>query len=48
MSVITFVNVDRKEIAQTMSVAALASCMGIEQWKIVFLMKTKRVKLVNL
>ncbi len=30
MSVITFVNVDRKEIAQTMSVAALASCMGIE------------------
>lgn len=30
MSVITFVNVDKKEIAQTMSVAALASCMEIE------------------
>lgn len=30
MSVITFVNVDKKEIAQTTSVAALASCMGIE------------------
>lgn len=30
MSIITFINVDKKEIAQSMSVAALASCMGIE------------------